>query len=91
MDEKDKEMLEFMVTVLLADYDLMGLIAHYNRPSDEYSPEARSIVRFIENEDYKVKLDVLAERIQYIFTCWFDIRPELGPCVMIANEIKKMI
>ena len=91
MEEKDKEMLEFMITAMLADYDLMGLIINYNRPATEYSPEARSIVRFIEKENYNVKLDVLAERIRYIFLCWFDIQPEFGPCVMIANEIKKML
>ena len=91
MEEKDREMLEFMVTVLLADYDLMGLIAHYNRPADEYSPEARSIVRFIDKEDYEVKLDILAEKIQYIFEVWFDIQPSIVPCILIADEIKKMI
>ena len=91
MEERNNEMLEFMITVLLADYDLMGLITYNNRPYDEYVPEARTILRFIEKEDYEVKLDILAERIQYIFLCWFDVQPDIVPCIMIANEIKMMI
>ena len=44
MDEQNRDMLEFMITVLLADYDLMGLITYGNRPYDEYAPEARTIM-----------------------------------------------
>ncbi len=91
MDERDEKMLEFMITVLLADYDLMGLITYDNRPFDEYGPEARTILRYIVKEDYDVKLDILAERIQYIFLCWFDIQPDIVPCILLADEIKKMI
>jgi len=90
MDERNEEMLEFMIIALLADYDLMGLVS-MGAPHDEYSPEARTILRYIVNEDYDVKLDVLAERIQYIFLCWFDSQIDMVPCIMIANEIKKMI
>jgi hypothetical protein len=91
MDERDNKMLEFMITVLLADYDMMGLITYDNRTADEYAPEARTILRYLEKENYEVKLDILAKRIQYIFTCWFDIQPSIVPCILIADEIKKMI
>jgi hypothetical protein len=91
MEEGNREMLEFMLTVLLADYDLMGLIEYNNRPYDEYSPEARTILRYLESQDYQVKLDVLAEKIQYIFTVWFDVQPNIVPCIKIAREIKLMI
>ena len=90
MEERDEKMLEFMLTVLLADYDLMGLIAR-GAPHDEYGPEARTLLRFLRGNDYKVKMDVLANRIQYVFLVWFDEHVNLIPCVMIANEIKKMI
>jgi hypothetical protein len=91
MEERDNKMLEFMITVLLADYDMMGLITYDNRPADEYAPEARTILRYLEKEDYEVKLDILAEEIQYIFEVWFDVRPSIRPCILIADEIKKMI
>jgi hypothetical protein len=91
MEEKDDRMLEFMITVLLADYDLMGLITYGDRPYDEYGPEARTILRYIVHEDYDVKLDVLASKIQYIFLCWFDVQPSIVPCIMLANEIKLML
>ena len=43
MEERNDEMLEFMITAILADYDLMGLIAR-GAPHDEYGPEARTIL-----------------------------------------------
>ena len=91
MDERNKEMLEFMVTVLLADYDMMGLIEEKNRPYDEYGPEARTIVRYLEQQDYEVKLDILAQKIHYIFELWFNKAPNIVPCILIAREIKLMI
>ena len=91
MEERDNKVLEFMITCLLADYDVMGLITYDNRPADEYAPEARTIVRYLEKEDYEVKLDVLAEKIQHIFEVWFDVQPSIRPCILIADEIKKMI
>ena len=91
MEERDNKVLEFMITFLLADYDVMGLITYDNRPVDEYAPEARTIVRYLEKENYEVKLDILAEKIQYIFEVWFDVRPSIRPCILIADEIKKMI
>ena len=91
MEEGNKELLEFMLTVLLADYDLMGLIKYYNRPHDEYAPEARTILRYLDKEDYNVALDELAFKIQYIFEVWFDQTPNIVPCIKIAREIKLMI
>lgn len=91
MEEGNKEMLEFMLIVLLADYDLIGLIEYGNRPYDEYGPEARTILRYLESQDYEVCLDVLAEKIQYIFTVWFGIKPNIVPCIKMAREIKLMI
>ena len=90
MEERDEKMLEFMTIAILADYDLMGLIS-YGAPHDEYSPEARTILRFLKDVDYEVKLDVLAYRIQYIFAVWFNEEVNIIPCIMIANELKKMI
>ena len=91
MEERDNKVLEFMITYLLADYDVMGLITYDNRPVDEYAPEARTIVRYLEEEDYEVKLDILAEKIQHIFEVWFDVRPSIRPCILIADDIKRMI
>ena len=91
MEEGNREMLEFMLIVLLADYDMMGLIKYYNRPHDEYAPEARTILRYLEQEEYDVHLDVLAERIQYIFEVWFNQAPSIVPCIKLAREIKLMI
>lgn len=91
MEEGNKEMLEFMLIVLLADYDMMGLIKSYGRPHDEYSPEARTILRYLESVEYDVRLDVLASQIQYIFLCWFNKRVDIVKCIQLANEIKKMI
>ena len=90
MEEGNKEMLEFMLIVLLADYDLMGLIVR-GAPSDEYGPEARTILRYLTEENYNVKIDTLANRVQYTFLIWFDEQVDMIPCIMIANEIKKMI
>ena len=90
MDERDEKMLEFMTTAILADYDLMGLISR-GAPHDEYSPEARTIIRFLRTVDFEVKTDVLAYRIQYIFAVWFNEEVDIVPCIMIANELKKMI
>lgn len=90
MDERDEKMLEFMTIAILADYDLMGLIAR-GAPHDEYGPEARTIIRFLKAQDFEVKTDVLAYRIQYIFAIWFNEEVDIVPCIMIANELKKMI
>lgn len=90
MEERNDEMLEFMITAILADYDLMGLIAK-GRSHDEYGPEARTILRYIIEEDYNVKLDVLAKKIRYILEIWFSRTFKLKYCIMIANEIKKML
>lgn len=90
MEERDEKMLEFMTTAILADYDLMGLISR-GAPHDEYSPEARTILRYLKDADYEVKTDVLAHRIQYIFAVWFNEEVDIVPCIMIANELKKMI
>ena len=91
MEEDNKKMLEFMITVILADYDIMGLITYGNRPHDEYSPEARTILNYLESEDYDVYLDVLAEKVQYIFEVWFNQKPSIEPCILIAREIMRMI
>ena len=91
MEEGNKEMLEFMLIVLLADYDLMGLIKFYNRPHDEYAPEARTILNYLESEDYEVYLDELASKIQYIFEVWFGTCPSIKSCIKLAREIKLMI
>ena len=91
MEEHNREMLEFMVTAILADYDMMGLITYGNRPHDEYAPEARTILLYLEEWNYEVKLDVLAEKIQYIFEVWFNQAPKIEPCIKIAREIKLMI
>lgn len=91
MEEGNREMLEFMLIVLLADYDLMGLIKYYGRPHDEYGPEARTILRYLESVEYIVPLDVLAQNIQYIFYVWFNRKVDLVKCIQLANEIKKMI
>ena len=90
MEERDEEMLEFMTIAILADYDLMGLISR-GAPHDEYGPEARTIIRFLRTVDFEVKTDVLAYRIQYIFAVWFNEEVDIVPCIMIANELKKMI
>ena len=90
MEERDEKMLEFMTTAILADYDLMGLISR-GAPHDEYGPEARTIIRFLRTVDFEVKTDVLAYRIQYIFAIWFNEEVDIVPCIMIANELKKMI
>ena len=90
MEERDEKMLEFMTTAILADYDLMGLISR-GAPHDEYGPEARTIIRFLRTVDFEVKTDVLAYRIQYIFAVWFNEEVDIVPCIMIANELKKMI
>lgn len=91
MEERDLEMLEFMITVLLADYDLMELIKYKHRPHTEYAPEARTILRYLDSVDYEVKLDILAFKIQYIFEVWFNRKPNIIKCIMIAREIKLMI
>ena len=91
MEEGNKEMLEFMLIVLLADYDLMGLIKYYNRPHDEYAPEARTILRYLDKEDYNVALDELAFKIQYIFEVWFNQTPNIVPCIKLSREIKLML
>lgn len=91
MEEGNRDMLEFMLIVLLADYDLIGLIKNYNRPHDEYGPEARTILRYLEYNDYDVGLDVLAYKIQYIFEIWFNVKPNIIPCIKLAREIKLMI
>lgn len=91
MEERNKEMLEFMLTVLLADYDLIGLIKYGNRTHEEYGPEARTILRYLESVDYEVGLDTLALKIQYIFEVWFNIQPNIVPCIQMAREIKLMI
>ena len=91
MDESNREMLEFMVTVLLADYDMMGLITYGDKSYNEYAPEARTILRYLEEHNYEVKLDTLANQIQYIFEVWFNVAPPIRPCILIADEIKKMI
>lgn len=91
MEEGNRKMLEFMITVILADYDMMGLIKYYNRPCDEYAPEARTILRFLEEHEYDIKLDVLALKVQYIFEVWFNQQPSIIPCINIAREIKLMI
>lgn len=91
MEERNKEMLEFMITVILADYDMMGLITYGNRPHTEYAPEARTILRFLEEQEYDIKLDTLALKIQYIFEVWFNQQPSIVPCINIAREIKLMI
>jgi hypothetical protein len=90
MEERDEKMLEFMTIAILADYDLMGLISR-GASHDEYSPEARTILRYLKDADYEVKTDVLAYRIQYIFAVWFNEEIDIVPCIMIANELKKMI
>ena len=90
MEERDEKMLEFMIIAILADFDLMGLISR-GAPHDEYGPEARTILKFLKDVDYEVKLDVLAYRIQYIFAVWFNEEVNIVPCIMIANELKKMI
>ena len=90
MEERDEQMLEFMTIAILADYDLMGLIAR-GASHDEYAPEARTIIRYIKAVDYQAKTDVLAYRIQYIFAIWFNEEVDMVPCIMIANELKKMI
>lgn len=90
MEERNDEMLEFMITTILADYDLMGLIEQ-GRSHDEYGPEARTILRYIIEQDYDVKLDVLAKKIQYILEIWFSKTFNFKYCIMIANEIKKML
>lgn len=90
MEERDEKMLEFMTIAILADYDLMGLISR-GAPHDEYGPEARTIIRFLRTVDFEVKTDVLAYRIQYIFAIWFNEEVDIVPCIMIANELKKMI
>ena len=91
MDESNREMLEFMITVLLADYDMMGLITYGDKPYNEYAPEARTILNYLEGHNYEVKLDTLANQIQYIFEVWFNFAPPIRPCILIADEIKKMI
>ena len=91
MEERNKEMLEFMITVLLADYDMMRLIELKNRPYDEYGPEARTILNYIDGCGYDVKLDTLAQQIHYIFEIWFDQSPDIVSCIKIAREIKLMI
>ena len=91
MEENNREILEFMITVILADYDMMGLIRYGNRPHNEYAPEARTILLYLEEWNYEVKLDVLADEIQYIFEVWFNQKPPLSSCVLIAREIKLMI
>lgn len=91
MEERDLEMLEFMVTALLADYDIIGLIKYGNKDHTEYGPEARTIIRYLIENDFDIKLDILARKIQYIFEVWFDIQPDIVPCIMIAREIKLMI
>lgn len=90
MEERNDEMLEFMITAILADYDLMGLIAR-GAPHVEYGPEARTILRYLIENDYDVKLDTLAFKIQYILEIWFSVKFNLKYCVMMANEIKKML
>lgn len=90
MEERNKEVLEFLITVLLADYDMMGLIAR-GAPYEEYGPEARTILRYLESEDYNVALDVLALKIQYIFEIWFSVKPNLVPCIKIAKEINMLL
>lgn len=90
MEERNEKMLEFMITAILADYDLMGLIVR-GAPSDEYGPEARTILHYLTEENYNVKIDTLANRVQYTFLIWFDEQVDMVPCIMIANEIKKMI
>lgn len=90
MEERNDEMLEFMITAILADYDLMGLIAR-GAPHDEYGPEARTILRYLIENDYDVKLDTLAFKIQYILEIWFSVQFNLTYCTMMANEIKKML
>ena len=55
MDENNREMLEFMVTVLLADYDMMGLITYGDKSYNEYAPEARTILTYLEEHNYEVK------------------------------------
>lgn len=91
MEEGNRDMLEFMLTVLLADYDLIGLIQYGGKNYDEYAPEARTILRYLESVEYDVKLDILANKIQYIMGEWFNIQPPIRPCIEMANEIKKMI
>ena len=91
MEGNERRMLEFMITVILADYDLMGLITYGNKPHDEYAPEARTILRYLDECDYEVKLDTLACKIQYIFEIWFNQKPKIEPCIKIAREIKLMI
>ena len=91
MEERDNEMLEFMITAILADYDMMTLINKYKRPYDEYGPEARTILRYIELKDYDVPVDILAGKIQYIFNIWFNKAPDIIPCIKIAHEIKLML
>ena len=91
MEEGNRDMLEFMLIVLLADYDLIGLIQYGDRNYDEYAPEARAILRYLESVEYDVKLDTLANKIQHIMEAWFNIQPPIRPCIEMANEIKKMI
>lgn len=91
MEEGNKDMLEFMLIVLLADYDMMGLIKYYNRSHEEYAPEARTILRYLEYKEYDVGLDELAFKIQYIFEVWFNRRPSIVSCIKLAREIKLMI
>lgn len=90
MEEGNRGMLEFMITAILNDYDLTGIILR-GKPDDDYGPEARYITTYLEEHNYEVKLDILAEYVRYTFYMWFDEYVDIVPCIMIANEIKKMI
>ena len=79
-----------LVTRVLAEYDLKGLIAS-GAPEDEYLVEAEPITAFIINNRYKLSENLLADNIQYVFIRYFSELIDYNNCILVARDIMKRL
>ena len=83
---KERNPLHFNhITEVLYAYDIMGLATH-GAPSDEYDPEAATILVKYEETDFTANAEDLAEIIREEFEMWFGFSVD-GDYVAMANEI----
>ena len=79
-----------LVTKVLAEYDIEGLISS-GAPEDEYLVEAESITAFLINNRHKLNDSLLADNIQYVFIRYFGNLIDYNNCILIARDIMKRL
>ena len=79
-----------LVTRVLAEYDLEGLISS-GAPEDEYLVEAEPITAFIINNRFKLNENLLADNIQFVFLRYFGDLMDYVDCIWIAKDIMKRL